>query len=75
VVSGYTFKFFICRSDEGGLEVVEEDEALIQHGVSFFEEEKYDDYVEVVVPASNWREAKDKLKRYLPLIARKLVEG
>jgi len=73
--SEFTFTFFIRRNEFGELEVLEEEDAFIEHGISFFEEEKYSDYVEIRVPASNWREAKEKLKQYLPLIVKKIEGG
>ena len=72
----YTFTFFIRRGELGELEALEEEDAFIEHGLSLFEEEKYSDYVEIRVQATNWREAKEKLKQYLPLVLRKMeAEG
>ena len=39
----YTFIFFIRRGELGELEVLEEEDALIEHGLSLFEEENYSD--------------------------------
>jgi len=70
----YSFIFFIRINEFVEPEVLEEDEALVQHGLSFFDEGKYDDYIEIRISAKDWREAKDKLKQYLPFILKK-VEG
>ena len=70
----YTFIFFIRKDVLGELEILEEEDAMLEHGLSFFDEGKYDDYIEVRISAKDWREAKDKLKQYLPLIIKKLEE-
>ena len=68
----FTFTFFIRRDELGELEVLEEEDAFIEHGLSLFEEEKCNDYLEIRVPVANWREAREKLNQYLPLVLRKM---
>jgi len=71
----YSFIFFIRKDVLGELEILEEEDVMLEHGLSFFDEGKYNDYVEIRISANDWREAKDKLKQYLPLILKKLNGG